>query len=116
MLQGRSAKSPKEEKTKEKGWLGFGLEMVDAGLSVDEEKQLEPRVRASLAAGRVVRARQANAARKAAAPAEEKATGWLDFGIGTLPISRTRDSIRDGCIKVHQLPIKHISSVVFLIR
>ena len=64
---------------KQSSWLAFGLELANAGLSADEEKQLGQRSRASLAAGRVMRARQANAAKKE----EPKASSWLDFGMGT---------------------------------
>eukprot|EP00966_Prymnesium_polylepis_P122758 2838008-Prymnesium_polylepis.1 len=45
----------------------FSPARADAGLSVDDEKKLDSRSRSSLAAGRVMRARQANSAKKTTA-------------------------------------------------
>ena len=99
LLKQRGQK-PVQTETADKGWLGFGLELANAGLSAEEEQQLEPRARASLAAGRVLRARQANATKKNVLgtldePTEDQGqAGWLTFGLELAGAGREWQTIR----------------------
>ena len=58
-------------------WIGFGLELADAGLSVEEEAELDVQSQAALMSARVLRARVAS-------PDRRRIAGAHDFGLGAL--------------------------------